>query len=461
MLSGAQPNPRVDQENAVATKTILIADDDPAIRQLLTLMLRSSGYTTLVAENGYQLIQLAQEQMPDLLLVDLMMPHLDGYEAIRQLRNDTRTGHIPMLILTARNNPTDVVVGFETGADDYITKPFRTDELLARIKSHLRRAAQRPVHNPLTGLAGNVLLLEEIRYRIRRTDSFAMLYVDLNNFKAFNDTYGFARGDLMIKLVAEVLVESIGKLRSERDFVGHIGGDDFALITDPTNIDTLCEYVIDRFDIQVPKLYDPIDLERGYLQGVDRHGISRQFPITSLAIGGVTNLQRSFADADEVSRVAAEMKAFAKTRSGSRYAIDNRSPQQSAASAERRGDAPPITLIISANQQLNRRLSTMLEGESMRIWSTPTIVEASAIVDRAALPQLVLTDAPADEALAIFCAGLLAHLNPPPVIVLLSPPLPAQTPKIRGVSAFLSDSIENSDLLQLIRPLISAKNPLQ
>jgi diguanylate cyclase (GGDEF)-like protein len=445
----------------VADKIILIADDDPAIRQLLTLMLSSNGYTTLVAENGYQLIQLAQEHMPDLLLVDLMMPHLDGYEAIRQLRNDTRTAHIPMLILTARNNPNDVVTGFETGADDYITKPFRTDELLARIKSHLRRAAQRPVHNPLTGLAGNILLLEEIRYRIRRTDPFAMLYVDLNNFKAFNDTYGFARGDLVIKLVAEVLVESIGKLRSERDFVGHIGGDDFAIITAPAHIEALCKYVIERFDSQVRDLYDLVDLERGYLQGVDRHGITRQFPISSLAIGGVTNLQRSFADADEVSRVAAEMKAFAKTRPGSQYAIDSRSAQPGDTPADRRGDARPVALIISANEELSRRLSDLLEGEGLRIWSTPTIVEASAIVDRTAPPQLVLTDAPADLALAIFCAGLLAQLNPPPVIVLHPAPLPAQTPKIRGVSAFLPDTVENSELLQLIRPLISAKNPLQ
>jgi diguanylate cyclase (GGDEF)-like protein len=445
----------------VANQKILIADDDSAVRQLLILMLSSNGYTTLVAENGYQLIQIAQDQMPDLLLVDLMMPHLDGYEAIRQLRNDTRTAHIPMLILTARNNPTDVVTGFETGADDYITKPFRTDELLARIKSHLRRAAQRPVHNPLTGLAGNILLIEEIRYRIRRPDPFALLYIDLNNFKAFNDTYGFARGDLVLKLLADLLTEGIRELGGPRDFVGHIGGDDFAVITSPDRIQSICERLIERFDAQVRTLYEPVDLRRGYLQGVDRHGVVRRFPITSLAIGGVTNAQRTFHDPDEVSRIAAEMKGFVKTRPGSRYAIDGRGPKQGEPSAERRGNTPPAVLVISPDQQLMGRLSSLVLNAGARIWAAPDILEASAIIDRSSLPHLIIIDHPPDEALALFCEGLFGRQYAPSVVVLMSSEEPQEAPKIRGVSAFLPRSSEDSDLIQFISPLISAKNPLQ
>ncbi|NJM08325.1 response regulator [Candidatus Gracilibacteria bacterium] len=321
----------------VTSKTILIADDDPAIRHLLSLMLSSSGYDVLVAENGYQLIQLAQDEMPDLLLVDLMMPHLDGYEAIRQLRNDTRTAHIPMIILTAKSTPNDVVTGFESGADDFISKPFNSAELLARIKGHLRRAAQRPVHNPLTGLAGNILLTEEIRYRIRRDEPFALLYVDLNNFKAFNDTYGFARGDQVLRLVADVLLDAVTALRGERDFIGHIGGDDFAILTTPDRVDLLCGTIIDRFDTRVRQLYDAADLARGYLSGIDRHGVARRFPITSIAIGGVTNRTRSFEAAEEISRIAAEMKQFAKNFPGSAYAIDARAADAQLPAAERRG----------------------------------------------------------------------------------------------------------------------------
>src|SRR5205085_6802701 len=191
------------------TKRILIADDEQAVRQLLDLVLRSQGYEVLTAQNGDQAVRMAQERVPDLVLMDLMMPHLDGYEAIRQLRNDTRTAHLPMLILTAKSTPDDVVTGFETGADDYITKPFNIPELLARIKGHLRRASQRPVRNPLTDLAGNTLLTEELKYRLKQAEPFAYLYADLDNFKAFNDTYGPARGDRVITLMADVLTEVV------------------------------------------------------------------------------------------------------------------------------------------------------------------------------------------------------------------------------------------------------------
>jgi DNA-binding response OmpR family regulator len=120
---------------------VLIADDDPNIRQLLELTLRGDGYDVICASNGHELVRLAQERVPGLILVDLVMPYMDGYEAIRQMRNDTRTAHIPMLILTARSRSGDIVTGFESGADDYIAKPFDIAELLARVRSHLRRAA--------------------------------------------------------------------------------------------------------------------------------------------------------------------------------------------------------------------------------------------------------------------------------------------------------------------------------
>src|SRR5215216_2210659 len=298
------------------TKRILIADDEHAVRQLLEVVLASQGYDVLIAQNGDQLVRMAQERVPDLVLVDLMMPHLDGYEAIRQLRNDTRTGHLPMLILTAKSTPDDVVIGFETGADDYITKPFNIPELLARIKGHLRRASQPPVRNPLTGLAGNTLLTEELKYRLNHPDPFAYLYADLDNFKAFNDTYGPARGDRVIKLLADVLTEVLRTHGNSGDFIGHVGGDDFAILTTPDKLDILCQTILQIFDQRVRQLYDPDDLERGYLQGSDRQGVPRRFPIISISIGVATNRHRSFADYEELSRVAAEMKQFAKQEPG-------------------------------------------------------------------------------------------------------------------------------------------------
>jgi DNA-binding response OmpR family regulator len=388
------------------TKRILVADDEPTVCQLLELVLTTEGYEVLTAANGDELVRTAQEQMPDLLLVDVMMPQLDGYEAIRQLRNDTRTAHLPMLILTARANPNDLVTGFETGADDYITKPFHLPELLARIKGHLRRAEQRPVHNPLTGLPGNVLLTEELKYRIRRDEPFALLHVDLDNFKAFNDTYGFSRGDRAIKLVAEVLGDALAAKGNGNDFIGHIGGDDFALITTPDMLDALCRYVIAAFDQRVRTLYDLEDLERGFLRSTDRQGIPRKFPIMTLTIGAVTNLHRRFEDYEEVSRVAAEMKSFAKTHAGSNYVVDVRSGNTPLLDVERRGGDQPAVLLISGDAALLEQLRLPLQASGVRVLEALTPLDAHALLARLERPTAVLADARLGDALWDVCESL-------------------------------------------------------
>lgn len=309
-------------------QTILIADDDTGICRLLEILLTSVGYAVQIVQNGQELVDRAYEVVPDLMLVDVMMPQLDGYEALRLLRNDTRTAHIPVIVLTARTASGDLVTGFESGADDYVTKPFDGVELLARIKSLLRRVARRPVRSPLTGLPGNVLIVEEIRFRLRQPEPFALLYIDLNNFKAFNDIYGFARGDQVIRLVAEILTDTVGghagdpESTTRRDFIGHIGGDDFALLTIPQRISQICAYAIEQFASRVRSLYSQDDLDRGYLEALDRHGILRRFPITGLAVGGITSHNSTFDDPDEVGRRAAEMKHAAKLLKEGGYIID-------------------------------------------------------------------------------------------------------------------------------------------
>jgi diguanylate cyclase (GGDEF)-like protein len=400
------------------TKRILIADDEPAVRQLLEVVLSSQGYEVLAAQNGDQAVRMAQERVPDLVLMDLMMPHLDGYEAIRQLRNDTRTAHLPMLILTAKSTPDDVVTGFETGADDYITKPFNIPELLARIKGHLRRAAQRPVRNPLTDLPGNVLLTEELKYRLKLPDSFAYLYVDLDNFKAFNDTYGPARGDRVIKLLAEVLVEQVALHGSGDDFIGHIGGDDFAVLTAPAVLDDLCRNVISTFDQRVRTLYDLEDLARGYLLGTDRQGVPRRFPIISISIGVVTNRQRSFADYEDMSRVAAEMKQFSKQQPGSSYAIDVRGEQDKQAPVERRGSPPPSVLLISADASLRGILQTALKDADYRTLEAPGVLEAHALLAHEHDLALIAADARLGDALWELADTLRMEMPDAPLIIL-------------------------------------------
>lgn len=311
------------QQRDVAPRapTILIGDDDASFRQLLALMLTDAGFQVLSASDGSDLVRLAQEGRPDLLLIDLMMPSLDGYEVLRQLRGDTRTAHLPMIILTALNSARDFVSGFESGADDYVTKPVRSDELLARIRSHLRRAARHPVRSPLTGLPSNRLLEAEMSHRQQRRQPFMLLHADLSAFKIFNDTYGFARGDQAISRLAAALRRTVEAHPDPELFLGHIGGDDFALLCPLTLADALCRTAVTQFLIEAESLYDLVDWQRGYLTGHDRDGVQRKFALMSLIIGGAAEPGDRFANPDELSRCAAAMKQLAKQRPISTFAL--------------------------------------------------------------------------------------------------------------------------------------------
>lgn len=440
----------------MTSKRILIADDDPSIRQLLSLALHSQGYQVFVANNGYQLVHMAQAEKPDLLIVDLMMPQLDGYEAIRQLRNDTRTAHIPMLILTAKSASEEVVTGFESGADDYITKPFNTDELLARIKGHLRRAAQRPVYSPLTGLAGNVLIVEELKYRIKRNEPFALLYADLDNFKAFNDTYGFSRGDRMIKLLADVLIEGITTYSNGNDFVGHIGGDDFAVITTPDILQPLCRMIVEQFDERVQQLYDLEDLERGYLTSTDRNGIPRKFPITSISIGIVTNRYRNFDDPEEVSRIATEMKQFAKTKPGSVYEVDERGAQHISVDKERRGKLMPTLLLVSVDGAIQRRLLKMLQEHGYRTLAAPGLIEAHTLLAHAeSQPNLVIVDARLDSVFRHLSTEMRNMAPELPLLMLVSDDGDQEHSFTHNGHMCIQQSVTDAEIIGVVQRLLS------
>ncbi len=370
-----------------AQPRILVADDDPAMCLLLRETLQEAGYEVLIANDGDQLIRMAQDHPPDLLLIDLIMPLMDGFEAIRQLRNDTRTSHLPMIILTARSTTAEVVIGFDSGADDYIVKPYDIDVLLARIRSHLRRAAKLPVRNPLTGLPGNMLLQAEIERQIAQQTPFALIYVDLDNFKAFNDAYGFARGDRAIHTLASVLAATAPR----DDFLGHIGGDDFAIIHYGGFPEVLAQQIISTFDQHVRALYDPEDLQRGYLQGIDRHGVPRQFGLLSLSISIVTSEGGRFRSVDEISKVAAEVKSAAKSIAGSSYVLDRRLTTKPYAQ-ERRGQPRPAALLIYPHEGLRASIATSLRLQGYRLLIASDVVQAQDQLARTPDPALLIAD---------------------------------------------------------------------
>jgi diguanylate cyclase (GGDEF)-like protein len=267
---------------------------------------------------------MARGNCPDLVLADVMMPNMDGFELTRQLRQDSRTASVSVIMLTARGLSADKLEGFSVGADDYIVKPFDTPELLARIRGVLRRAKEMRQQSPLTGLPGNVRIEDEIESRVRAEATFAVLYADLDHFKAFNDHYGFMRGDQVIQFTAGLIQEVAREFGAPGTFVGHVGGDDFVVVCGAEEAEMLAGWVVRRFDEAVPGLYDPDDRARGHIALVSRRGEEQVFPLLSISIGIATTAKRSFRHFAEAVAIATEMKAFTKATQGSSWAVDRR-----------------------------------------------------------------------------------------------------------------------------------------
>lgn len=304
---------------------ILVVDDDRDICRSIEVVLRLEGYDVRIAHEGEEALEQARQTQPDLILLDMMMPGIDGYEVTKRLRHDPRTATASIIMLTARALPADKVLGLTAGCDDYIVKPFDPSELVARVQSALRRSRQMREVSPLTGLPGNFQIAAELE-RLVGDDSndFAVLYADLDDFKAYNDHYGFMRGDEAIRATGRLLTDALARHRTSPSFAGHIGGDDFVLVTSAAKAETLAQDIVRNFDMLAPSLYDEEDRQRGYIEVADRRGVLHHYGFLSLSIGVATSASRPIRSQWEASAVATEMKAVAKRKAGSAYEIDRR-----------------------------------------------------------------------------------------------------------------------------------------
>ncbi|MEA2508337.1 MAG: hypothetical protein QOG21_419 [Actinomycetota bacterium] len=304
---------------------VLVADDDEDIVRFVEINLRLEGFEVATAPDGEEALRMAFEILPDLVLLDVMMPKIDGFEVCQKLRNDSKTKGISVIMLTAKSLSADKVVGLTAGADDYIIKPFDPMELIARVKSAMRRSKEMRDINPLTQLPGNVQIQAEVQQRVETGSPFALLYADLDNFKAFNDHYGFLRGDGAIKLLATTIALAVERHGAQGDtFIGHVGGDDFIVAMDPDAAEAAAKEISGAWDRQLPTLYDSEDLLRGYIEIQDRRKEVHRYPLATVSIGIATNLRRPIRSHWEAAEVAAEMKSFAKRLEGSGYAVDRR-----------------------------------------------------------------------------------------------------------------------------------------
>jgi PleD family two-component response regulator len=301
---------------AVTKSRILIAEDDPHIREVLHMQLDLNGFEVFDACDGLEAVEMAERLRPDVMLLDVMMPRMDGYEALRRLRASYGTRFIPIIMLTAKNTREDTMSGFRGGANDYMVKPFDTSELLLRINNQLQWSRQQREANPLTGLPGNLSINEETARRLASGAPFALLQVDIDFFKAYNDYYGYARGDDAIQTLSRILVEAAGH-RGEGNFVGHIGGDDFVLLSTPEHAEAIGQEIIDAFNAAVPGLYDPEDRERGYVEVMSRRHDVERFPLMSVTIALVRTDHAQVSHLAQLADIAQELKAHGKGIPGS------------------------------------------------------------------------------------------------------------------------------------------------
>ena len=308
-----------------AAGTVLVIDDDEVSLRLLKVNLERSGYGVIPARTAQEGVEAARASSPDLVLSDALLPDSNGLQVCNQLVEDSRTRHIPVIIMSSQSGSKDIIATLEAGADDYLVKPLDFQEVIARVRAHIRRAQLKPALNPLTGLPGNLIIEAEIR---RLTSPghglFAVLYTDLNHFKAYNDVYGFPAGDDALRLVARVLTAAVSEMGNPSDFVGHVGGDDFVVITTPDHCDAIAQRLIADFDRQVPELYTPADRRRGYLTTKDRQGMIKKFPLLSIAIAIVHNQYHMVTSHWEIGELGAELKQYSKARGGSAYVKDQR-----------------------------------------------------------------------------------------------------------------------------------------
>ncbi|HAN05605.1 MAG TPA: hypothetical protein DCW72_03095 [Elusimicrobia bacterium] len=303
---------------------VLMADDQTELLYLMKEMVEYSGFDVITATDGVEAMKAVFETHPDIIVLDYNMPRKNGLEVAQDLKNNPLFAHIPIMIVTAFGEKHAKLKGLSMGIDDYLIKPVDADELVARIRMILKRNKQVLDTNPLSRLPGNPSIQARVEREIQKGGPFAVLYLDLNNFKAYNDIYGFEAGDRILKATANLLVKLTIQNENSEDFIGHIGGDDFIVVTTYERSEELAKRIVHAFDEIAPSFYSKADRERGHIVATDRQGNIRKFPFLSIAIGIVHNTVRPLQSFAHVSNIGTELKKAAKASDKSHYIVDRR-----------------------------------------------------------------------------------------------------------------------------------------
>ncbi len=270
-------------------------------------------------------LDIALKNIPDLIIINEQSINTDIIDICKTIREDENNSITPVLVITDKKDEKHQISIMKNSIEYVIPTDLCDEYIYYVIKNITRLMSVNRTVSPLTGLPGNVQIQAELKKRLLRKETFQILYIDLDNFKAYNDVYGFLKGDEIIKLTARIITKNVHTLDNSDVFVGHIGGDDFiAIVDENVDHDKICQNIIAEFDKEILKYFNDIDIERGYVEVFNRKGVIEQFPLTSISIGVVVADKKRFSNTLEIGEVGAQVKHLAKTTMGSSYAINRR-----------------------------------------------------------------------------------------------------------------------------------------
>ncbi len=300
----------------------IIDDDDSSIVIFRELFRNDPEYKFISVKTGQ--IDIALKNIPSLIVINEDAIDRDVIDLCRKIRKDEDNTITPVIVVSSKRSKEHRVRILRESVEYFIKKPVDEEYLYYTVKNLNRLLSSNRRVSPLTGLPGNVQIHAELKKRLLRGEAFSVLYLDLDNFKAYNDVYGFLKGDQIIEFTADTIVNSVHSDELENTFVGHIGGDDFVAIVPGINCEKLCQNIISKFDMNVLRYFTEDDIEKGYIEVANRKGIIEQFPLTSLSIGVVVADTGRFHNILEIGEIGAQVKHAAKSVMGSSYAIDKR-----------------------------------------------------------------------------------------------------------------------------------------
>lgn len=291
----------------MAKPRLLIVEDDIDINTMLRIFFNSQGYEVDSAYRGTEALEKTRQVMPHLIVLDIMLPDIDGYEVCRNLRKNARTSHIPVIFLTQKDERSDKLKGLELGADNYITKPFDIEELKLYVQNSLARSERESLTDPQSGLPAGRLIEDQLR-RIIRLKEWVFLDIKLNYFDSFKDVYGFIAANDVLRFTAMMLGEVVDKLGSPSDFIGHAGGENFILITTPDVAGSISQTIKSRFAAEILSHYNFVDRQQGFIMAPYATGKLEKTPLMTVAIGMVSPQTDFFSDIREITELASEKR---------------------------------------------------------------------------------------------------------------------------------------------------------